>query len=39
VFDLFVLDTQPKFLGPKVPIIVECDTESTSNDTSSNCAE
>ncbi|MEG7594440.1 vancomycin high temperature exclusion protein [Vibrio cholerae] len=39
VFDLFVLDTQPKFLGPKEPIIVESDTESTSNDTSSNSAE
>ncbi len=39
VFDLFVLDSQPKFLGPKAPIIVESDTESTSNDTSSNSAE
>ncbi|CSB11620.1 SanA protein [Vibrio cholerae] len=34
-----MLDTQPKFLGPKEPIIVESDTESTSNDTSSNSAE
>lgn len=36
VFDLFIFDTQPKFLGPKEPIIVENSTVEGNQDQNGN---